>query len=496
MGIWTHEAAAQAMITEKGGGVPPDLDLRTKLASVRQLNSGMRLGAVGLPLWAGIMAGTLYSGVVPELGHVSHTELAAIFAVVLFQVVAVRIQRLCFDRAEDPESHADYWYRIYSYGSIRGTLAWAACLWLLWEPGNVQNHLFIASVAFGTPMLMIGIQASHRHAFTLGQIAFFAAMAVLFLREPEALNLVLLVLMLAWCGTALFAGESVNYFITSRQHLRFENEMLVENLKAASHHLKAAHEEAVRQREAAELANAAKSSFLAHMSHDLRTPLNAIIGFADLMKQRVGGPISPSKYAEYVDDIHRSGKHLLSLISDILDLAKIEAGKMELEWTDIDTAALAEEIVTILLPLAEKADVDLKTTVKAGGVLKADERALRRMIVNLLSNAIKFSPTGGEVRLCIEQDISGDLVVRVTDHGIGMDSADIAKVLEPFGQVGRHNTIEGEGTGLGLPITKSLVEAHGGTLEIESEQGIGTSVELRFPIALITATDPRPAQAV
>ena len=217
------------------------------------------------------------------------------------------------------------------------------------------------------------------------------------------------------------------------------------------------------------------------MSHELRTPLNAIIGFTDLMQQQVLGPIAPVRYGEYIQDIHKSGKHLLSLINDILDLAKIEAGRRELDERDLSPEELIRQAIGFVQPQAAAARVVLRSEIATYEILKGDRRALVQMLTNLLSNAVKFSPPGAEIRIFARRTVAGGMILGVEDHGPGMSPEGLKKALEPFGQAKAMETIEGQGTGLGLPIVKALVEAHGGIFILESELAKGTRAGAEFP---------------
>ncbi len=235
-------------------------------------------------------------------------------------------------------------------------------------------------------------------------------------------------------------------------------------------------------RDEAERANHAKSAFLANMSHELRTPLNAIIGFSEIMEQGLFGPLGNPQYSEYAEDIRRSASHLLSIISDILDLSKIEAGRMELHEEFFDLASVVQSCQTIVKEAAANAGLALRTLLPDGlPSLYADKRSVRQILLNLLSNAIKFTPNGGGVIVEARQELGGQLALIVRDTGIGMSADDIEIVMQPFGQVESAHTRSHDGTGLGLPITRSLAEMHGGSLEIESEVGKGTSITVRFP---------------
>jgi len=231
----------------------------------------------------------------------------------------------------------------------------------------------------------------------------------------------------------------------------------------------------------AERANQAKSEFLANMSHELRTPLNAIIGFSDVMSRQLLGPIGSDKYRSYADDIGNSGKHLLQIINDVLDMAKIEAGRGELALASCDIGEIVHSCLRMVRDRAQAAQVTLVDE-STGDLppVTADERALKQVLLNLLSNAVKFTSPGGRVTVAAAATESG-LVVTVADTGIGIAESDLGRVLEPFAQADSGLARNFEGTGLGLPIAKALMALHGGSLELASTVGVGTTVTLRLP---------------
>jgi PAS domain S-box-containing protein len=232
--------------------------------------------------------------------------------------------------------------------------------------------------------------------------------------------------------------------------------------------------------EAAERASRAKSDFLAAMSHELRTPLNAIMGFSEVIGNELLGPVGTPVYRDYARDIHGSGRHLLSLIGDLLDIAKIEAGRLELHEEHIVVPDLAAEVLTLVRKNADAKGVLLHDRIAADlPLLYADRRATRQMLLNLLANAIKFTPSGGQVSLGASTDATS-LQIEVRDTGVGVAPEDLPKILTPFGQA-ENARIATEGTGLGLPITKSLIEQHGGRLDIDTARGRGMRVTLVFP---------------
>jgi signal transduction histidine kinase len=270
-------------------------------------------------------------------------------------------------------------------------------------------------------------------------------------------------------------GEIASGDFTKQIDVRNRDELgaLAANLNRMSVELGQLH----RQREAA---NRNKSEFLANMSHELRTPLNAIIGFSEVLLERMFGDLN-DKQDDYLKDIHSSGKHLLSLINDILDLSKIEAGRMELEITAFDAAAALASAMTLLRERAQRhsialhLDADLKL-----GEIRADERKFKQIILNLLSNAVKFTPDGGRVEVRGRM-ADGMLEVAVSDSGIGIANEDQEAVFDEFRQVGRPGTNKQEGTGLGLALTKRFVELHGGSIRLESAPGKGSTFTFTLP---------------
>lgn len=236
------------------------------------------------------------------------------------------------------------------------------------------------------------------------------------------------------------------------------------------------------EKQRAERSANSKSAFLANMSHELRTPLNAINGFSEILVDEMYGPLGDERYKEYAGDILASGKHLLDMITDILDMAKIEAGKMTVDLHPIDIVDPVDAAIRMIRRKAEEKDIDLKLVANPGlPLVEADHRAIRQMILNLVSNAIKFTDQGGEVRVTVDQKDT-ELRIAVRDNGIGIPADALPRLGEPFEQVSDTRDRNFDGTGLGLALTKSFAEMHGGRLTIASEEGRGTQVSFFLPV--------------
>lgn len=241
-------------------------------------------------------------------------------------------------------------------------------------------------------------------------------------------------------------------------------------------------EELRRAKEQADAANRAKSEFLGTMSHELRTPLNAVIGFTEIMKDEVMGPIGNAHYRSYIADIHFSSTHLLNLINDILDVTKAEAGKLELQEDLFDLRQLIETVARVSGPPMDKAGLAVAIDLAADlPLLRADERKVRQVFFNLIGNAVKFTPAGGRIEIIGRFDDASGIAITVKDTGIGIAPENLVRVLEPFVQIGSPVRRHHAGTGLGLPAAKRIMELHQGTLSLQSALGAGTEASVTFP---------------
>lgn len=242
------------------------------------------------------------------------------------------------------------------------------------------------------------------------------------------------------------------------------------------------------QKERAETASRTKTEFLANVSHELRTPLNAVIGYSDALKRQVFGDWSNPKYKEYIGNINEAGSHLLDLINDIIDVSAIESGNIDIQSTPVELSAVFNSVRDLTINRARDKEIALTFTVTDGAdVLYGDERRIKQILINLVANAVKFTPTSGSVTVESIHMLDDRLCLRVHDTGIGMTTDEIAVAMEPFGQVRSGTDYFKEGTGLGLPLTKGLIESHRGELVLSSTPGKGTTVEAFFPVPVAPA---------
>jgi two-component system cell cycle sensor histidine kinase PleC len=364
--------------------------------------------------------------------------------------------------------------------SFTFTLSWASLGWFLWVKGNDLPCLIVIMLIACTVAGNGALVGPCRPLTVVSYGTYGTALVLTPLQNSSAVYHGIAVLAVLYIGYMLFMSRQI--FITARNMLllRYEKNDLIDALARSK-------AESDRAREHAEAASRAKSQFLANMSHELRTPLNAILGFSEMITSRVFVR-NMEKHYEYAGLIHDSGRHLLTLINDILDLAKIEAGSWTLREAELDVSAVVTEAVSMVRPRAEAAGCLLDLEI-AGGLphLRGDERALKQVLLNLLSNAIKFTPGGGNVIVFAKLAQGGGVILGVSDTGVGIGPEDQERVFQNFGQ-GRHDVVTADkGTGLGLPIVKGLVEAHGGRIELLSTVGEGTTVIVELPADRVVA---------
>ncbi|MGH6933634.1 MAG: ATP-binding response regulator [Dongiaceae bacterium] len=277
-----------------------------------------------------------------------------------------------------------------------------------------------------------------------------------------------------------FQPQELQQFASALSHKwRVEQELLTAHALLKNQYVQV---EAARGK--AEKASRLKTEFLANISHELRTPLNSIIGFSEMIAGEPHGPIGSPKYQSYVHDIHTSGLHLLGVVNDILDISKLEVGEFELQIEEVDVAEAIDTAIRIVGERAQRAGVQINADVASTlPCMRGDARRVRQILLNLLSNSIKFTDAGGKVTVSANQTEDGGILLSVADTGIGIAPEDVDRAMAPFGQVdGKLNRMH-DGTGLGLPLAKSLTELHGGDFRLESAVGRGTTVTLSFRAA-------------
>ena len=379
-----------------------------------------------------------------------------------------------FRRERSPEEQRD-WIGMLSASELLIGMCWTMPLFIFWQSaGNLQQIYLMASV-----MAVIAVRLLVVNSFMpvlvagTGVLTIGVALRCAWAPDPVYFALGGTIIALE----AFFLLVARNLQDTARDMLIFkaQKEDLIADLRREK-----ATAEAERKR--AESANEAKSSFLATMSHELRTPLNAIMGFSEVLKREMFGPLTVPAYRNYADDIHHSGNYLLNLINDILDLSRIEAGRRELEEEPVSVLVAVEEANHLLLmKAAEKAiTVEVKVPESLPKLL-ADKRALHQIIINLLSNAIKFTPNGGRVEISAARSATGGLSISFSDNGPGIPAHEIDLAMGAFARGSLATKKAIDGAGLGLPIVKGLIEVHGGSVSIRSKPGNGTQVLVSFP---------------
>jgi two-component system, cell cycle sensor histidine kinase PleC len=354
---------------------------------------------------------------------------------------------------------------------------WGVTAWCLWTDGNALNNAFVSTAIVAILWSVTLARAADFRMLVIGNIT-LTAMYWLRLTTGHVETARLFALMMPmWLFFITIMGRAAHRQINAMLETRFRNEDLV-------HALAAARDNALAGRIEAESANASKTAFLATISHELRTPLNAILGFSDMIASEAMGPTVSPRYREYAGDIHESGAHLLALINDLLDIAKIEAEKMEIDPQPLD--ALNELEVVQRLTASKLLAREQTLTISLADntpTLYADGRAVRRILLNLLSNAMKFSPEGGHIMLSGRAAKEGGFLLVVEDNGLGIPADKLDRIFAPFNQVDNRFDRQAGGSGLGLALVKGLIELHGGRVWLESMFGKGTKVFVYFPLA-------------
>jgi len=449
---------------------------RLELALMRGVLENLKSNTILMPVFAAAIC-LLFSPSVKSIGMLALWYALVLAALVPLALVARRMPPGLLSPRD-----ARKWKSLAAGATLLQTLTWTSMGWLLWVPGHDFNHLLIQLVLAITLTAHATMVGASRVIAIPSLCCFGLAMLLTPLQANDTVFHYLGLVSPIYVGYAALMAHQ--HYTRARAAL-----MVTEERNALLAELVCAKLESDRGREKAEAASVAKSQFLANMSHELRTPLNAIIGFSELISTRIF-EATPERNYEYASMIHGSGLHLLALINDILDLAKIEAGRWELEEAPLDLSRMAADSLQLVAWKAEAGGVTLENTIAADlPYLVADARALKQILINLLSNAVKFTPSGGKVTVFGELDAFGNIEFGIADTGVGIAEADLQKVFDSFGQ-GKHDVaIADKGTGLGLCIVRGLAEAHGGSVTLDSEVGKGTRVTLTMPAARLRARE-------
>ena len=447
---------------------PTDRSLHA--AQVRTLRETIGMHAGGSIVWPFVLAWAFSSasmGPLSPTAIVTWCGLMLAWGIAAFGALATVLRRIDSEAALKRADRVIV--ALYSLSSVN----WALLPLMLWVHDNPYNNYFVLIILVANTLFVFQL-AIHRAILLIMLVPSLMSLEVHILMDgapylfPYAVTTPLFML---WAGGL---GLQFNGQISQAIQTGLNNRALADALGEAR-------DEALRQKAAADTANAAKSGFLATMSHELRTPLNAIIGFSQIIRLKMLGPDALDKYATYAGDIEDSGKHLLGLINQVLDLAKIEAGTMELSRCEFDLVPLVDDCTRSMRIRAEDKGLTLTTGHAIDRlVVHADEMAVRQIVLNLMANAVKFTSQG---TVSIELNWQGEWVeIAVSDTGCGIDKAHLERIFQPFEQVDNSLSRQHGGTGLGLPIVAKLAAAHGGTCGVESVVNHGSRFSVRLPI--------------
>jgi two-component system cell cycle sensor histidine kinase PleC len=449
--------------------------LKAQLDFIASVMRASRFTGPALALIVGVLTVTGWGGI----GTISALPAVAFFIIVLLCTLAAEGAVAWYRR--ETRSRPDYeavspWYQRFVTMQAVISGIWGLAPWFFWVQGNVTNHLFIAFITAWVAASLVVSRANHMDMFLAGLVPIALVASVRFATGDGVIDYTIAVLTMLSASQVYLYGARLTRRLDEDTRLRFQVEDLARELEETR-------DDALRKRFEAETANASKTAFLANMSHELRTPLNAILGFSEIIAQECFGPVGAARYKEYATDIHSSGSHLLSLINDLLDVAKIEAGKMEIEPHALEPRKTLEGALKIISTKAREKQQQLSINVAPNTpMLYADERALKQILINLVSNAVKFTPEGGRITVIASRAASGDFQLMVEDDGPGVSPEKLDKIFTPFSQVDNRYDRQAGGTGLGLALVRGLSELHGGRAWLESEPGKGARAFVVLPV--------------
>ena len=454
-------------ITEGQESEPRVLKAQLTLAATAAQNT--RLTS---PVWALLCAVLCSTGV---FGHVSFARTLFLPLVVTAAMGASALMATAYQYYDDNEGDVDSWLQCFVMIQAFGSAAWGLMPWLCWEPGNALNHMFLAACVMAAMATLVAARGSNMKMYVANLLPLSLMAAARFLMGDSFADTLMgaaapFVALQMW-----FTGRPLVLRMGDDARLRFKVEDMARELEETR-------DEALKKRFEAEAANASKTAFLANMSHELRTPLNAILGFSEIIAQECFGPVGSERYRDYAGDIHASGAHLLSLINDLLDVAKIEAGRMDLACKVLDAARTFDIALKLIGTKARDKNQAMNIVVDQDAPpLYGDERAIKQMLINLVSNAVKFTPLGGRIDVVGSRAVGGGFQIMVRDNGPGIPRDRLDHIFQPFNQVDNRFDRQAGGTGLGLALVRGLAQLHGGRAWIESEYGRGCAVFVVLP---------------
>jgi len=443
--------------------------LKAQLALAARLARVTRFSA---PLWALGIAIMCSMGV---FGNVPLSRSLLLPLAVGAVVTAMGLLSASYERQADGDSDPQPWFKLFILMQIATSTAWGLTPWLCWQPGNVLNHIYLAACGMAVVAGLVVSRGSSAGMYMAGLAPISAMITLRFALGEGHTDWIIGAASPLVAAQLWYTGRPLVARMEEDSRLRFKVEDLARQLEETR-------DEALKKRFEAEAANASKTAFLANMSHELRTPLNAILGFSEIISQECFGPVGSERYRDYAGDIHSSGAHLLSLINDLLDVAKIEAGRMDLAPHPLDAARTFDIALKLIGTKAREKEQMLVIAVEENAPpLYADERAVKQILINLVSNAVKFTPNGGKIEVIGSRAPNGDFQIMVRDNGPGVPRDKLDKIFAPFNQVDNRFDRQAGGTGLGLALVRGLAELHGGRAWMESEYGRGCSVFVTLP---------------
>jgi two-component system cell cycle sensor histidine kinase PleC len=460
-----------AQTWKSGGGG----DTRTLRSQLDLAASTIKATSLTTPVWS-LIAALLCWRSLHLFGHKSLALALALPLIVTTTMAGAALLTSLYRRRTGGEDSAARWYLRFTLMQIAVSTAWGTLSWLCWEPGNVVNHLYLAAAMMAVVAALLVSRGSNMTMYVASLVPIATMTTVRFLTGDLGIDPVVGLLSPCIAVQMWLTGRPLIRRMEEDSRLRFKVEDLARELEETR-------DDALRKRFEAEAANASKTAFLANMSHELRTPLNAILGFSEIIAQECFGPVGNPRYRDYAGDIHSSGAHLLSLINDLLDIAKIEAGRMDIAPNPLDAGRVFEIALKLIGTKAREKGQSLSIAVEPSApALYADERALKQILINLVSNAVKFTPEGGRIEVVGGLARDGGFQIMVKDNGPGIPRDKLDKIFAPFSQVDNRYDRQAGGTGLGLALVRGLAELHGGRAWVESEFGKGCSVFVNLPL--------------